>query len=246
MLSDKEGITAVEGATIGVIGNSTLFRAGLASLISNMKLGEIIEAVGLRELANLVRARGGKSPGLILIETATGTSDPVDTVTEARSLFPKTHVVLMSDDIDIENMGGCFAAGLDGYLLKDIGRDSLADSLRLVQVGEKVFPSRLASIMVDYTRQLVEPQVCMDKIRACHLSAREAEILRCLITGDSNKLIARKLAITESTVKVHLKSILKKTRASNRTQAAMWALKRNCTPPVAGARVASPASLGSA
>lgn len=238
MLAEKE-------ATIGVVGNSTLFRAGLASLISNMEFGEILEAAGLRDLANLSRAKGGRLPGLVLIEIRAGTLDPVNLVTEARDLFPTARVVLMSDDIDMENMGGCFAAGLDGYLLKDIGRDSLADSLRLVQVGEKVFPSRLAAIMVDYTRQLIEPQICMDKIRACHLSEREAEILRCLITGDSNKLIARKLEITESTVKVHLKSILKKTQASNRTQAAMWALKRSCGPANA-ASSASSATMGSA
>lgn len=222
MLEEKEG------TTVGVVGNSTLFRAGLASLVSSMRLGDIVEAVGLPELSSALRTCGAGMPDLVLIEVRDGSPNPVGIVSQARELFPGTRIVLMSDDIDMESMGRCFAAGLDGYLLKDIGRDSLADSLRLVQVGEKVFPSRLASIMVDYTRQLVEPQICMDKVRDCHLSEREADILRCLITGDSNKLIARKLEITESTVKVHLKSILKKTRAANRTQAAMWALKRSC------------------
>src|SRR5690606_567396 len=177
--------------TVGVVGNSTLFRAGLASLVSSMRLGDIAEAPNLADLSCALGACGAETLDLVLIEVREGAPGPVGIVTQARELFPGTHIVIMSDDIDMENMGRCFAAGLDGYLLKDISRDSLADSLRLVQLGEKVFPSRLASIMVDYTRQLIEPQICMDKLRDSHLSDREAEILRCLVTGDSNKLIAR-------------------------------------------------------
>ena len=67
--------------------------------------------------------------------------------------------MIMTDDINIETMSRCFAAGLDGYLLEDISQQSLADSLRLVRLGEKIFPSRLASIIVDYSRQLIEPQI---------------------------------------------------------------------------------------
>lgn len=212
----------LELPTIAVVGSSTLFRAGLTSLLSGRSLGHVVDCPSLRSLAAQVCAKEGP-PGLILIEAETVTAEAL--VKEARSLFPNSHVVLMSEDIDIETMGNCFALGLDGYLLKDISVESLADSLRLVQIGEKVFPSRLASVMVEYLRRPTEPEICVDKVRAYHLSQREGEILRCLVTGDSNKLIARKLEIAEATVKVHLKSILKKMRASNRTQAAIWALR---------------------
>jgi two-component system nitrate/nitrite response regulator NarL len=199
----------------------------LASLLAEMELGEIVQAAGLQELHSSGRIFGEEARLVLLIDASGHQVDAVELIARARRLFAEARLVVMNDDIDIETMSRCFAAGLDGYLLEDISQQSLADSLRLVRLGEKVFPSRLASIIVDYSRQLVEPQICMDKVRAHNLSEREAEVLKCLVNGDSNKLIARKLEITESTVKVHLKSILKKTAADNRTQAAIWALKRS-------------------
>jgi two-component system nitrate/nitrite response regulator NarL len=212
---------------VALISQNTLFRAGLASLLAEMELGEILQAATLSDLHASGRILGDDGRLILMIDASGHNADPVGSVVRARGQFPTSRIVLMTDDIAIDTMSRCFAAGLDGYLLEDISQQSLADSLRLVRLGEKVFPSRLASIIVDYSRQLVEPQICMERVRAHNLSEREAEVLKCLVNGDSNKLIARKLDITESTVKVHLKSILKKTAAGNRTQAAIWALKRS-------------------
>ena len=66
----------------------------------------------------------------------------------------------------------------------------------------------------------------LSELTACKLSAREAQILGCLREGAPNKLIARKLGITEATIKVHVKAILRKIGVTNRTQAAMWASQR--------------------
>jgi DNA-binding NarL/FixJ family response regulator len=67
-------------------------------------------------------------------------------------------------------------------------------------------------------------------IESYGLSDRELEILRCLVNGDANKVIANRLAITEATVKVHMKSLLRKIKAGNRTQAAIWALHHGLAP----------------
>ena len=74
------------------------------------------------------------------------------------------------------------------------------------------------------------------------LSQREVQILRCLLNGDSNKMIANHLNITEATVKVHLKSLLRKINASNRTQAAIWALNNGIGGELAGAGVVAAAA----
>ena len=105
-------------------------------------------------------------------------------------------------------------------------------SLDLVMLGETVFPS----IILDLVRRQAaspEPEVAESQpiIAAIgdeepvpkQLSVRETVILRCLMQGDSNKLIARKFDIAEATVKVHVKAILRKIQAKNRTQAAIWA-----------------------
>ncbi len=219
--------TADHTGLVALVSQNTLFRAGLASLLAEMELGEVVQAATLTDLHNCGRIFDEDARLIVLVEASGQNADPVDLVSRARSLFQTGRLVIMTDAIDIETMSRCFAAGLDAYLLEDISQQSLADCLHLVRLGEKVFPSRLASVIVDYSRQLVEPQICMERIRAYKLSNREAEVLKCLVNGDSNKLIARKLDITESTVKVHLKSILKKTAADNRTQAAIWALKRS-------------------
>ena len=109
-----------------------------------------------------------------------------------------------------------------GYLLSDISTDALSYSLQLVMLGEKVFPTQMASF---WTQTPMRSGASASKAIASKLSNRESEILHCLVDGSSNKAIARRLDITESTVKVHMKSLLRKINAANRTQAAIWGME---------------------
>jgi DNA-binding NarL/FixJ family response regulator len=109
-------------------------------------------------------------------------------------------------------------APLSGILTYDLSADALVRSLLLISSGERVFPHDLA-----FRRKPAVPSF-EDRSNDCRLSPREKEILSHLVTGHSNKLIARYLGITEATVKVHLKSVQRKIRVENRTQAAIWAL----------------------
>jgi two-component system nitrate/nitrite response regulator NarL len=111
---------------------------------------------------------------------------------------------------------------VDGYLLADISPAALCESLRLVAMGEKVFPSRMVTLLAAPRWQKQEPSVYYGT--ASLLSEREMEIVARLAGGMPNKVIANDLEITEATVKVHLKNILKKLGVSNRTQAAIWAI----------------------
>ena len=121
-------------------------------------------------------------------------------------------------------MLSAFQAGADGYLIKTISSDVLTASLDLVMLGEVVFPSAALNLGGE-ADQPAEPVVNQDvnEVSPRGLSVRETVILRCLMQGDSNKLIARRFDITEATVKVHVKAILRKIHAKNRTQAAIWA-----------------------
>jgi len=112
-------------------------------------------------------------------------------------------------------------AGVDGYLLNNMSSEALIHSLSLVMAGETVFPTELADIL----RQAGNGLSHGIGASVNGLTPREIEILQCLIQGDANKVIANRLDITEATVKVHLKALLKKIRASNRTQAAIWAIE---------------------
>jgi two-component system nitrate/nitrite response regulator NarL len=109
----------------------------------------------------------------------------------------------------------------------------MVTSLEMVMLGESVLPSEvLRSIMAGVARRRQEPlrnntvEPTVSDLKVCKLSAREAQILGCLREGAPNKVIARKLDVSEATIKVHVKAILRKVGASNRTQAAMWASQR--------------------
>src|ERR1700730_11153188 len=128
-----------------------------------------------------------------------------------------------------------FRAGADGYLFDIMTCDVFIKSVELVVMGETIFPPAFLSFVLGPDgEQLAETVLLDEKNEAIlfttedtltpQLSPREKSILHCLIEGDSNKCIARKIDIAEATVKVHVKAILRKIRVQNRTQAAIWGM----------------------
>ena len=128
-----------------------------------------------------------------------------------------------------------FRAGANGYFADVMTCDVFIKSMELVMMGETIFPPAFLSFVLDPEGgHLGEAAPRDEKSQAIlittedtlapQLSTREKSILRCLIEGDSNKCIARKIDIAEATVKVHVKAILRKIRVQNRTQAAIWGM----------------------
>ncbi|WP_181832707.1 helix-turn-helix domain-containing protein [Bosea caraganae] len=121
--------------------------------------------------------------------------------------------------------------------MKTINCSTLIKSLELVMLGESIFPSAILTRMADeHGLDIeIEDEIAVEEPPILHssrsLSAREMQILQCLVRGQSNKMIARNLDIVEATVKVHIKAILRKIHVQNRTQAAIWAVNRLDPPP---------------
>jgi two-component system, NarL family, nitrate/nitrite response regulator NarL len=134
-------------------------------------------------------------------------------------------IVAMTNNDDSFEIGRDEIARLSGILTYDLSVAAFVRSLLLICAGERVFPHDLA-----VGRKPAAPSE--DRCNAARLSPREREMLTHLGAGHSNKVIARRLDIAEATVKVHLKSVLRKIRVENRTQAAIWGLanlpKANC------------------
>jgi DNA-binding CsgD family transcriptional regulator len=107
---------------------------------------------------------------------------------------------------------------LSGIVTHDVSSQSLAQSLRLIQAGERIFPRSCLEALTDDDRVNA-----IEDVQTGALSPREAEIMRHLVRGSSNKSIARELGIAETTVKVHIKGVLRKIGVPNRTMAALWA-----------------------
>jgi two-component system nitrate/nitrite response regulator NarL len=145
-------------------------------------------------------------------------------------------IVVLANNAVCQELDHDQIAPLRGILTYDLSAEAFVRAIRLICSGERVFPSELTlrSKSQPPSRGTLPPRSDADR-----LSPSEREILSHLVEGHSNKGIARILGITEATVKVHLKSLLRKINVDNRTQAAVWALANLPKPgPKASLRVA--------
>ena len=196
-----------------------LFREGMKRLFDSSLFTVVGEAGSVQEAVTAL-ASAPVRPELVMIDP-TGGVDDLEALKALRAEHPGMRIVILTGTLDTRLLSASLSAGADGYLMKDIACEALMQSLRLVMMGEKVFPTHLAALLVSGRAEDMGAEV---PTRRKGLSQREVQILHCLLNGNSNKMIANHLKITEATVKVHLKSLLRKINASNRTQAAIWAM----------------------
>lgn len=156
----------------------------------------------------------------------------IDGVTYLRENYPKARIVMIADSYDLGFVQLGRRAGVNGFCLSGSNREVLITSLELVMLGADVLPAALTVSLLSGTDAHAVPKPLDGHVnaeersedpRAKNLSARESEVLSHLVEGQANKVIARKLDVTEGTIKVHIKTILKKIGVANRTQAAIWA-----------------------
>jgi two-component system nitrate/nitrite response regulator NarL len=170
------------------------------------------------------------APVLFIVDGGNQPGDAVDLVRYLRTQSPTGKIVVLADHFEIETVTAAWAAGANGFCLSNIKHDILIRSLELVMLGEAVLPFSLVLSAMEGLAHHAQAQPAEgtwsadnSDVKGRKLSSREAEILVYLQEGAPNKVIARKLKLSEATVKVHVKAILRKVGAGNRTQAALWA-----------------------
>jgi two-component system, NarL family, nitrate/nitrite response regulator NarL len=169
---------------------------------------------------------------LFIVSAAHCTSKTSEALRRLKAQCPSARVCVLADHFDTGGVIAACNAGADGFCLTTAGRDVLIKSLELIVLGESILPSTILLSVLDQASRRPERQIghgnSIEKAKGSNLiahklSVREGEILGDLMEGATNKVIARKYGLTEATIKVHVKAILRKTGAKNRTQAAMWA-----------------------
>lgn len=172
------------------------------------------------------------APDLFIISASISPSDTAEAIRLLRGKFPEVRIVVIADRYDLGFVKLCLDGGVNGFCLTGSSRDVLIKSLELIMLGEFVMPSALMTSLLNGSEAVSTPKhqdrgadakLPSEDPTVRKLSAREAEILSHLMEGAANKVIARKLDVAEATIKVHIKAILRKIGAANRTQAAMWA-----------------------
>ena len=161
-------------------------------------------------------------PDLILLDLNMHGMSGIDTLKALRmaDIFAKVLVFTVSDNHD--DVVAAIKAGADGYLLKDTEPEDLLTAIKKSANGEMPISEKLSSALAQaLSRRPQDSQPTLDT-----LTEREKQILQAIASGDSNKMIARKLDITEGTVKVHVKKVLKKLNFRSRVEAAVWAVSQ--------------------
>jgi two-component system nitrate/nitrite response regulator NarL len=203
-----------------------LSRAGVLGVLAGARYKPVVIKGGWEAVA----ASGKAIPGLVIF-VLSGTIKNVDAIArKIESMAKRSKVIILADCCEANLVRRALCAGGSAFLPRSIAGDTLIQTLNLVMDGEVVFPSQIVGEVFTCSELSSEPkhndnsQAATTSERPGRLSLREIDILKRLVQGDSNKQISRQLDISETTVKVHVKAILRKIRVRNRTQAAIWGL----------------------
>jgi len=208
-----------EKSKVIVIDDHPLFRKGVADLIAMDTRMELVgEAASGEEGLQLAKEI---EPDLILLDLNMKGMDGIETLKAIKAADLDARVVMLTVSDNEENVVAALRAGADGYLLKDMEPEDILDRLGIAASGRMVISDTLTELLAHALREDAQPKD-PDEVG---LTDREREILELIAKGLSNKLIARQLDITEGTVKVHVKHLLKKLNLRSRVEAAVWAVK---------------------
>ena len=206
-----------------LIDDHTLFRSGVKALLQRQPDFEVVgEASDGLEGVKLVEQ---VEADVVLLDLDMPSMNGREALEQIRETHPNLAVLMLTVSEDCEALGECLKLGARGYLLKKIDQDFLLRSIRAAYNGDSVISPQMMTKFVNRlseppeaarTRQGTDPTV---------LTRRERQTLAWLARGVSNKEIARALNLAESTVKVHVQSILRKLNLSSRVQAAIYAIE---------------------
>ncbi len=213
-LSTDRPITAL------VVDDHTLLRKGLVNLLKDRGIAVLGEAsdgrAGIEQAVKL-------TPDIILMDVNMPACGGIEATRAIHDRMPDARVLMLTVSDDDENLFAAVKAGAKGYVLKNVDPDELVGAIDRVMKGEAVIPHQMASKFLNEFAAMAKGRVSQMAGATQALTTREEDILRQLANGETNKEIANTLNISEHTVKIHLKNILKKLHMSNRTQAAIYA-----------------------
>ena len=199
-----------------LIDDHMLFREGLTSLLQRRNI-EVIAAVG--DGYEGIKIAQELKPDIILLDKRMPILDGISVLKHLRKLELDIPIVMLTTSSNEEDLLGALKAGARGYLLKDMEPDALVTALREIQFGKTVVAPHLTSVLVRFVRGDMTDSKTSGPFS--ELTPRESEILELMAAGQGNKVIARNLGISDGTVKLHVKAVLRKLDVHSRVEAAV-------------------------
>ena len=191
-------------------------RQGLRTFLDLQEDIEVVAEAG--EGAEAIEAAVRLEPDIVLIDLVMPGVDGIEALRRLREQVPSARAIVLSSFVDDDKLFPAIRAGAAGYLLKDVQPQELVEAIRAVHGGGALLHPQVAARLLD---ELTEDP----------LTPREREVLALIGRGMPNKLIARELSLSEKTVKAHVSSILAKLGVTDRTQAALYAVREGIVGP---------------
>jgi DNA-binding NarL/FixJ family response regulator len=195
-----------------------VIRTGLASLLAGTDIEIVGEAENGKETLRLAQKI---KPDVILLDIRMPDGDGLGTLEKLRQKVPESHVVMLSTYDNPTYVARAVALGAADYVLKGSSRDDIVATIEAAAHGES--PSRFGELKKIAAAMKVRQVVDDDDVP---LTQRETQVLRHVALGLSNREIGKSLEISVETVKEHVQNILRKIAVSDRTQAAVWAVRK--------------------
>jgi two-component system, NarL family, nitrate/nitrite response regulator NarL len=206
-----------------LIDDHALFRVGLEGLLEQRNI-EVVAAVGSGTEG--LRMAQELAPDVVLLDLRMPEMGGLDVLRRLREANPNVPVVMLTTSSDEQDLVESLRLGARGYLLKDMEPDDLVSTLRDIVEGKTIVTPELTGVLAKVVQQ-GEPAPGEERTKPFdELTPREREILCHVSEGQSNKVIARKLGISDGTVKLHVKAILRKLGVHSRVEAAVMAVER--------------------
>ena len=205
-----------------LIDDHALFRSGVHALLQRQSDFEVV-AEAADGLEGLKRAKQFR-PDVILLDLNMPGLSGIETLKLLVQDVPQTAVVMLTVSEDVDELTHALRAGACGYLLKSIEPDTLANAIRKAAAGQPVIADDMTAKLVASMRMPKAAPAPAPAAVPDSLTTREHDIMRELARGASNKEIARSLMLAESTVKIHVRNILRKLNLTSRVQVAIYAV----------------------
>jgi DNA-binding NarL/FixJ family response regulator len=198
---------------VAIVDDHAVVRGGLKQLLSSEDDIDVVGTAGSGDQAyEIVRSA---APDVVLMDLSMPGVDGIEATRRIMRESPDVHVVVLTSFEDKRRILDALEAGAVGYLLKDADPSEIAVAVRAAVAGGSPLDPKAARVLLESTRRDARPTAA--------LTPREREVLELVAEGLANKNIARRLGISDRTVKSHLTSVFQAIGVADRTQAALWA-----------------------
>ncbi|MGH9124327.1 MAG: response regulator [Acidimicrobiales bacterium] len=219
-----EGRQLTETVRVLIADDQAVFRRGLLVVLAGE---EAIEVVAEAENGEEAVARTEElAPDVVLMDVRMPRVNGIEAARQIREISPSTKIVMLTVSDEEEDLFQAIKAGANGYLLKEISVEEVADAIRAVAQGQSLISPFMASKLLNEFNSLARRADERNEYLAPRLTARELDVLRLVARGMSNREIADTLYISENTVKNHVRNILEKLHLHTRMEAVLYAMDK--------------------